>query len=443
MIIIDIPRFLWNTESITQMERDGNGPYQKQQKGCTICARKVLKVLQINTVCGSGSVGRITVDIYHTLQENKDQGLIAYGRRTAPADVEAWRFGSDLDMGFHVLATFFKGEHGFASGRQTRRLIAKIREWKPDVIHLHNIHGFVLQVELLFAYLKEAGIPVVWTLHDCWPYTGHCAFYDYTGCEGFKSGCRACREYRKTYPYALFKNNTAQNYERKKKAFTGVPDLTIVTPSEWLAGEVKKSFLKEYPVQVIPNGVDETIFCPTAHGLRERLGLDGKFVILGVANVWERRKGLSYFLKLAEELPEDMRIILIGLSKKQMKGLPANVTGVVRTSSAKELAEYYSMADVFVNATLEDNFPTTNLEALSCGTPVITFDTGGSPESIDESCGSVVPKGDLKTLFGAILKEKQEPKDNRDCLKRAEKYRKYDRFRDYVKLYHALAGQGE
>lgn len=402
-----------------------------------------LKVLQISTVCGSGSVGRIMVDIYHTLEKNGDEGLLAYGRRSAPEGVKAFRFGSDVDMGLHVLSTFFKGEHGFASGGQTKRLIEKIREWNPDVIHLQNIHGFVLQVELLFAYLKEAGKPVVWTLHDCWPYTGHCAFYDYTACENWKTGCAGCKEYRRTYPYALFKDNTVNNYERKRIAFTGVPNLTLVVPSKWLAGEVKKSFLKNYPVQVIPNGIDRKNFRPMDEGLRNRLNLGGKFVILGVANVWERRKGLSYFLELAGRLPQECQMILIGLSKKQMKEIPKNIIALERTSNAKELAEYYSMADVFVNATLEDNFPTTNLEALSCGTPVITFDTGGSPESLNESCGRVVPKGDMDALLKAVLLEKDEPKKKEDCLKQAEQYEKYDRFQEYVELYHRLAGQGE
>jgi glycosyltransferase involved in cell wall biosynthesis len=402
-----------------------------------------LKILQISTVCGSGSVGRITVDIYHTLEQSGDEGLIAYGRRTAPDGVRAYRFGSDLSMGIHVLSTFFRGEHGFASGRQTERLIRKIREWDPDVIHLHNIHGFVLQVEMLFQYLKQAGKPVVWTLHDCWPYTGHCAFYDYNGCQGWKTGCHNCGEYRKTYPYALFKNNTVQNYERKKAAFTGVPDLTIVTPSRWLREEVKKSFLKDYPVQVIPNGIDRTQFRPVESGLRNREELKEKFLILGVANVWERRKGLNFFLELAKRLPDDMQIILIGLDRKQLKTLPQNVIGLARTSSVQELAAYYSAADVFVNATLEDNFPTTNLEALACGTPVITFDTGGSPESLDETCGRVVPKGDLDALEQAVLQEQAHPKKHTDCLKKAEEYKKYDRFREYVELYHRLAGQGE
>lgn len=383
------------------------------------------------------------VDIYHTLEKNGDEGLLAYGRRSAPEGVKAFRFGSDVDMGLHVLSTFFKGEHGFASGGQTKRLIEKIREWNPDVIHLQNIHGFVLQVELLFAYLKEAGKPVVWTLHDCWAYTGHCAFYDYTSCENWKTGCAGCKEYRRTYPYALFKDNTVNNYERKRIAFTGVSNLTIVVPSKWLAGEVKKSFLKDYPVQVIPNGIDRKNFRPMDEGLRDRLNLGGKFVILGVANVWERRKGLSYFLELAGRLPQECQMILIGLSKKQMKEIPENIIGLERTSNAKELAEYYSMADVFVNATLEDNFPTTNLEALSCGTPVITFDTGGSPESLNESCGRVVPKGDMDALLKAVLLEKDEPKKKEDCLKQAEQYEKYDRFQEYVELYHRLAGQGE
>lgn len=402
-----------------------------------------LKILQINTVCGSGSVGRIAVDIYHTLEKNGDKGMIAYGRRTAPEGIRAFRFGSPLDMGAHVLSTFFRGEHGFASGRQTKRLIGRIRKWNPDVIHLQNIHGFVLQVEILFAYLKEAGKPVVWTLHDCWPYTGHCAFYDYTACEGWKTGCRACREYKRTYPYALFRNHTIQNYERKRAAFTGVADLTVVTPSRWLAGEVKQSFLKEYPVQVIPNGIDRKCFRPVKSLLRQRLGLEGRFVILGVANVWERRKGLEYFVKLSGKLSEEYKVILIGLSKKQIKSLPENIIGLERTSGAEELAEYYSMADVFVNATLEDNFPTTNLEALACGTPVITFNTGGSPESVDESCGQVVPKGDTEALIKAIRQEREAPRQSESCLKRAERYEKYDRFQEYVELYHRLAGQGE
>lgn len=402
-----------------------------------------IKVLQISTVCGSGSVGRIVLDIYHILEKNGDTPLIAYGRRKAPQGIRAYRFGSPADMAVHVISTFFRGEHGFASAAQTRRLIGRIRTWNPDVIHLHNLHGFVLQVELLFAYLKKAGKPVVWTLHDCWSYTGHCAFYDYTGCTGWKSGCTECEEYRRTYPYALFKNRTARNYIRKKEAFTGVPRLTLAVPSEWLKKEAEQSFLKEYPIKVIPNGIDRKIFRPLDGGLRQKLGLSETFVILGVANVWERRKGLQYLIRLARKLPPDYQVVLIGLSKKQLRSLPKNILGFTRTSSADELAEYYSMADVFVNVTLEDNFPTTNLESLACGTPVITFDTGGSPESIDESCGRIVPKGNEDALLQAVLEERRKPKSCSACLKRAEQYEREERFLEYVKLYYESAGQGE
>lgn len=397
-----------------------------------------MKVLQISTVCASGSVGRIMVDIYHTLERNGDQAIIAYGRQGAPKGVEAYRFGSGPDMMTHVLSTFFKGEHGFSSAAQTKKLIRRIEAWNPDVIHLHNIHGFVLQTELLFDYLKQANKPVVWTLHDCWPYTGHCAFYDYTGCMGWKTGCLNCTQYRKTYPYALFKNNTAQNYIRKKVAFTGVSNLTIVTPSHWLSYQVKQSFLKDYPVRVIPNGVDQSRFYPVESRLRASLKLEHKFVILGVANIWERRKGFFYFLELSKKLSQDFHIILIGLNKKQRKNLPANITGLARTASVEELAAYYSMADVFVNATLEDNFPTTNVEALSCGTPVITFDTGGSPESLDESCGRIVPRGDTQALLKAVWEERKDPKHQDACLKKARQYDKHDRFKAYVELYHTL-----
>ena len=223
-----------------------------------------MKVLQINTVCGNGSVGRITVDISHALEKTGDECLIAYGRRSAPADVNAWKFGTDLDMGFHVLSTFLKGEHGFASKKQTGRLIEKIKEYDPDVIQLHNIHGFYLDIEQLFGYLRQAGKPVVWTLHDCWPMTGHCAYFDYAGCEKWKSQCERCALHRSTYPYALFKDNSRDNYLRKKKMLGDqpIPNMTIVTPSKWLADLVKESYLKDYPVKVIHNGIDVNRFKP-------------------------------------------------------------------------------------------------------------------------------------------------------------------------------------
>ncbi|OUQ26681.1 glycosyl transferase [Lachnoclostridium sp. An131] len=397
-----------------------------------------MKVLQINTVCGSGSVGRITVDIVHALEEAGDEGMIAFGRRQAPEGVKTWKFGTNLDMGVHVLHTFFKGEHGFASSKQTARLIEKIKEYDPDIIHLHNIHGFYLDVEQLFRYLKTSGKPVVWTLHDCWSFTGHCAHFDYIGCMKWKTGCGSCPQYKNVYPYALFKDNSAGNYKRKKDAFTGVPDLTVVTPSRWLAGYVRESYLGEYPVQVIPNGIALDRFRPVNGGLRKRLGFENKYILLGVASMWEERKGYAYFEQLADRLDDSYQIILIGLSKRKLKTLHPRIHGVMRTNSMEELAEYYSMADAYVNTTLEDTFPTTNLEALACGTPVITFATGGSVESVDASCGKIVPKGDIEALIQAIEELRGEPDKKEACLRRAAGYDKDDRFQDYLKLYRSL-----
>ena len=204
-----------------------------------------MKIAQINTVCGNGSVGRITVDIYHALKKAGHEGKIFYGRRTAPEGIDAERIGTNPDMGIHVLSTFFTGTHGFNSTKQTEKLIEKLQSYDPDLIHLHNIHGFYLNVEKLFAYLKASGKPVIWTLHDCWSFTGHCAYFDYVQCDKWKTGCHHCPQYRNSYPYALFRDASDVNYARKKEAFLGVENLTIVTPSKWLAALVKVSFLEE------------------------------------------------------------------------------------------------------------------------------------------------------------------------------------------------------
>lgn len=390
-----------------------------------------MKIAQINTVCGNGSVGRITVDIYHALKRAGHEGKIYYGRRTAPEAVEAECFGTAPDMGSHVLSTFFKGTHGFSSAKQTKRLIEALKTYDPDLIHLHNVHGFYLNVEILFDYLKQCGKPIIWTLHDCWAFTGHCAYFDYVHCEKWKEQCEHCPQYRNSYPYALFKDGSRENFERKRKAFQGVKGLTIVTPSKWLAGLVKDSYLKEYPVKVIPNGIDLEKFMPMPKDQQKR------YQILGVANVWDRRKGLDYLKELAKRLdPEKYEVVAVGVSKKQLKELPDGMKGILHTKDVQELAELYSDASVYVNPTLEDNFPTTNLEALACGTPVVTFATGGSVESIDDSCGRIVPQKDMDSLYRAVT-ELSECKENMQeaCRKRALAYNKYDRFGEYLKLY--------
>jgi glycosyltransferase involved in cell wall biosynthesis len=401
-----------------------------------------MKIVQVNTVCGSGSVGRIVVDLYQIAEKAGMECLAAYGRGSAPSGMNAYLIGNRPDFYCHVMRNFFKGESGFGSRKTTARFIEWLNTENPDVIHLHNIHGFYLQVEELFAYLKETNRKVVWTLHDCWAFTGHCAYFDYADCDKWKSGCQDCAQHVKAYPYAIFKDNSKQAYYNKKAAFTGVKHLTIVTPSRWLAQLVKQSFLGEYPVKVIPNGIDLTQFKPTELTMAESAA--DKKIVLGVANIWEPRKGLDYFEKLAESLPDNYQIMIVGVNAAQKRRLAHKyrsdrLWAMERTANVEALAALYTRADVYVNLTLEDNFPTTNLEALACGTPVVTFDTGGSCESLDDSCGRVVPKRDMDKLVSAIRQLAEADKPIEACIQRAQSFDKEKRFGEYLQLYH----QGE
>ena len=397
-----------------------------------------MKVLQINSVCGIGSTGRIATDIHKMLIEQGHESYIAYGRDLAKNCDNAIRIGNKFGIYFHVVKTRLVDKHGFGSKKATQEFIKEVEKIDPDIIHLHNIHGYYINIEILFNYLKKANKPVVWTLHDCWTFTGHCSYFDFVGCKKWKTGCYDCLE-KTSYPASRFQDNSKDNYKRKKDIFTGVRNLTIVTPSNWLARLVKKSYLREYPVKVINNGIDLEVFKPTKNNFKEKNNIANKFIILGVASVWDRRKGLKYFIKLSENLKEDEIIILVGVSEKQKKDLPKNIIGITRTNNVNELVEIYTAADVFVNPTLEDNFPTTNLEALACGTPVITFDTGGSGESIDEKCGFIVEKGDDFKLLQKIreVKTKSKITVSKKCIEIAKsKYEKTSNFNKYLRLYN-------
>ncbi|MBU3197732.1 glycosyltransferase [Clostridium estertheticum] len=394
-----------------------------------------MKVLQINSVCGYGSTGRIATDIYRILEEQGHECLIAYGRGTAHEGINSIKIGTKFDNYMHVAKTRLFDLHGFASRKATKEFIKKAKEYDPDVIHLHNIHGYYINIELLFNYLKETNKPVVWTLHDCWAFTGHCAYFDYVCCDKWKNGCDRCPQ-KSSYPQSLLKDNSKHNYANKKELFTGVKNVTIVTPSKWLSNLVKESFLKEYDVKVINNGIDLNVFNPKDKNIfRKKYNLEEKFIILGVASIWEERKGSRYFLEISKLIDKNSRIVLVGLNDKQLSTLPQNIIGIKRTNNIEELAEIYSAADVYVNPTLEDNFPTTNLEALACGTPVITFNTGGSVESVDESCGIVVKKGNIEGLFEIINKMNINKFDENDCIKMVKKFDKNDKFNEYIKLY--------
>lgn len=397
-----------------------------------------MRVLQINSFCGSGSTGRIAADLSRGLREAGHDCLIAYGRDTVLTEIKSLRIGTKADNYVHALNTRLFDNQGFCSVKATKQLIRQIRSYDPDIIHLHNLHGYYLNIEILFDYLRSAQKPIVWTLHDCWAFTGHCAYFDYAGCNKWKTECNRCPQ-KNRYPASILVDRSHKNYALKKSLFTSVDHMTIVTPSRWLAGLVGQSFLFRYPVKVIPNGIDLQSFQPTAGNFRAGHHLEDKFIVLGVANVWEKRKGLNYLAELAGVLGENYKIVVVGVTEKQKRHFPGSVLCIPRTNFIKELAGIYTAADVFVNPTMEDNFPTTNLEALACGTPVITFDTGGSPEAIDESCGIVVDRGNLEKLKSAIEWLRQNKISSECCRKRAEQFSSVKSYNEYLQLYDYLS----
>lgn len=384
-----------------------------------------MKVLQINSTCGFGSTGRIAVDILNTVIENDGEGLICYGRGEAPSGVPSYKIGSEMLVRIHGVLSRVTDRQGFYSTNATKTLVQKIEEYDPDIIHLHNIHGYYLDIRVLFDYLKKCGKPIVWTLHDCWAFTGHCAHFTAVGCEKWKTGCNSCPS-KKEYPQSLVLDNSEKNYNEKKELFTGLQNVTLVTPSKWLSDLVKESFLKEYTVKVINNGVNTDIFKPTESDFRKRYGIENKKIFLGVASVWQENKGLGDFIKLSKELPEDCKIVLVGLTETQMSMLPKEIIGLKRTENAKQLAEIYTAADVFLNPTYEDTYPTTNLEAICCGTPVVTYNTGGSPESLTGGRGITVKVGDTKALYEAAQTLVGVKTDNPSEFDARKKYSEYE-----------------
>lgn len=359
-----------------------------------------MKYLFINSVAGVGSTGRIAAQQCRDLQAQGHTCLLAYGREKANCDdIKTLAIGAPLDYRLHGVQTRVFDRHGFGSKRATRAFLQQVKAYAPDVIWLHNIHGYYINIELLFQYLKTCGKKIYWTLHDCWAFTGHCTHFDFIGCDRWKTDCFQCPQ-KGEYPKSFVFDNSKNNYQRKKAAFTGVPNLTLIVPSQWLGNLVKQSFLQEYPIEVRYNTIDTTIFKPTESNFREKYNLLDKKIVLGVASTWTPRKGLQDFFKLAQMLDDSYRIVLVGLNDAQMQNLPKNIIGIKRTNSLQELAEIYTAADVFVNPTYEDNYPTVNLEAQACGTPVITYDTGGARETVNGV--GVVEKGDIQKLEKAI-----------------------------------------
>lgn len=402
------------------------------------------KLLQINSVVNFGSTGRIAEEIGQTAIAAGWKSFIAYGRNDRPSQSELIKIGNDWDIKMHGFQTRMFDRHGLASKSATKELIGKIKVISPDIIHLHNIHGYYINIEILFNYLRNTSIPIIWTFHDCWPITGHCSHFTFVGCEKWKTQCYNCPQ-KTGYPASYFIDRSKKNYNLKKELFNSLSNLTLVPVSQWLSGILKESFLQNYPIKVINNGVNTEVFRPSeVSDFRNKHGLIDKFVLIGVATSWGERKGLNDFIELSKLLDSDFQIVLVGLTKKQIDQLPDNILGIERTESVDALADIYATSDAFINPTYEDTFPTTNLESQACGTPVITYKTGGSPEAIDESTGIVVEQGNINKLVEAInlIKENGKQYYSDACVNRAQRlYKKEDRYKEYIDLYEELIGK--
>lgn len=399
-----------------------------------------MRVYQLNTFCGIKSTGRIAWEISKLVLEDGGEVRIGYGaEQPLPESAPyAHRIGNPIGRKLHgAMRKLFDGE-GLGSLSATKALIRDIRSFSPDLIHLHNIHGAYLHLPTLFRYLASIQTPVVWTLHDCWPFTGHCAYFDASGCNRWLTECHHCPS-QQQYPVCTGLDGSRRNHRLKKKIFNLPRNMTFVVPCQWLDGYLHRSHLGHYPSRVIYNGVNLNQFRPVESDLRQRYGLADKKVVLSVASDWDERKGLPYLTEAARRLGDTYRFVLIGLSEEQIRTLPEGMLGLSRTADVSELAAWYATADCFANPTLEDNMPMVNLEALACGTPVVVFRTGGCPEAVTPDCGVVVEKGDQDALCEAVRLVCANSGDYRQaCLKRSKQFDCEDTFRTYLALYKEL-----
>lgn len=399
-----------------------------------------MKILQINSMANEGCVARIACGINKEILKSENEGIIAFARGSVPGNIETIQIGSKIDFYTHALYSRLFDSQGYGSKKATNKFIKELKLCNPDIIHLHNIHGSYINVPMLFEKLKEIDVPVVWTLHDCWAFTGHCSYYDYVKCSKWKKECYECGR-KKDYPKSYFIDNSRKNFRLKKEMFTGLKKMVLVTPSNWLKNEISYSFLRHYPIKVINNGINMDNFKPIESDFRVKNNLKNKIILLGVANYWHNIKGFKDFVNLANDLDNRYQIILVGgISRKQKNILNKNVIVINRTNDIQELIELYSTADLFVNPTHEDNFPTTNLEALACGTPVITYRTGGSIEAIDEKSGYIVDN--YQQLLKVIEQYDINKISSLDCLERAKSYNQEKKFKEYVELYEEILKGG-
>ena len=375
-----------------------------------------MKYVQINAYSG-GWADSIIFKKHRELVALGDESWVFWARGNREQDEHLRRIASHPEVCLDALQTRLDGKPGFHSKAITRRLLKKLDEIDPDVVHLHLLLGYYINVEMMFEWLSAHRCKVVWTLHDCWAFTGHCIHFTYVKCDQWRTGCAcgaACPQ-KRTYPETFAGDGAVRwSYEQKKRLFTMLPPerVQLITPSQWLADLTKQSFLSKYDVKVVHNTINKEVFKPTPSDFREHYGLENRFVVLGVASKWSERKGLADFVRLAKDLDSAcFAVVLVGLSEKQITQVKTSAEHIValpRTSTPQELAAAYTAADAFFNPTTEDNYPTVNLEAEACGTPVVTYDTGGCRETVKDGRSVVVGSYEdaLNSLevFGGVIR---------------------------------------
>lgn len=406
------------------------------------------KIVQVNPVIRTNtSTGRIMQEIGRMAESDGWHNWCAYGRGRdgiRPCATDIIPVGNMLSTALHGIFTRVLDRHGLGSTFATRAFVRTLQTIDPDIIHIHNIHGYFLNYPIFFDYLRNSRVKVIWTVHDCWLYTGHCYHYSFIGCDRWKHGCGRCPQ-RGAFPRSLVIDRSRRNFKDKERCFTSIPAdrLTIVPVSNWMRAEMAESFFRNYPFKVIHNGIDTSVFRPHEEcTIRTRLGIaPEKKIILGLASIWSAEKGLNDFIELSRILRPDEQIVLVGVDPKTAKRLPPSIKCIKRTENVDMLAELYSTATAFVNPTWQDNYPTVNLEAIACGTPVVSYRTGGSVESISPATGRIVEQGDVKGLIEAVREIGDMGKDAfcAPCREYAlANFNKEDRYRDYLRLYEDL-----
>ena len=401
-----------------------------------------MKVLLINAVCGTGSTGRIVADIWNALKDQGHEAKVAYGvgqGRIVPIEDQIC-FNDKVGYYTHNLFAKITDKTGMYSKYQTKALLKKIDEFQPDIIHLHNLHGYYINYPILFEYLAKKDIPVVWTLHDCWAFTGHCAHFSYIQCSKWMDMCSNCPQ-KNMYPKSFLVDRSTKNYKAKKMFFCAVSNMTIVTPSDWLASMVRLSFLKQFEVKVIPNGLDTSQFKVRASSFKAKHQIESKEMVLAVANVWDKKKGLDDVIKISEKLnPTNYQVVMVGVTREQIHTLPKTVLPIMRTTSIDELIEIYSAADVFINPSYEETMGMVTVEALACGVPCFVYDKTAVPEIVDAKSGKIFRAGDIESICEAIIN--REYRNLTEMRQRAISFDKKKEYKKYLDLYNSVIQKG-